>query len=240
MKNNKVTAVLLLLSILFQRILFSLSGYSEYAFPFASGLMVTESFQWNLLLLLYTFLPIPFMLFYFWGRGEELVNGYGKLVLMRSHSRFKLILREQVRTIWTLMLFVAVQLSVFTFDTREGWIELSVSRIVFVMTMYFLTLLCIIFLQMGLGLCFSSEHANLITNVYVLISLSLGTLLAETKSYSITGLLLFPNMAFASRNGVIPQDNISFSGGTGFGVMVFYLIVLLTLAQIFFQKKDIF
>ena len=96
MKNNRINLLLIAFAVIMQRVLFQTLDFESYEFPFASSLMIFQSQTGNLLIILYTFLPIPFILFEFSGMVHELMEGYGKLWIIRAYRKDRLYMKTMI------------------------------------------------------------------------------------------------------------------------------------------------
>lgn len=239
MKSNKVNLLLIASSIIVQRLLFQSSGFELYEFPFASSLMIFTSQTGNLLLTLYAFLSFPFILFEFSGCIRTLTEGYGKLWVIRAYNKEKLFLKTIVKCIWKILAIATYQIIIFSIATGD-WKAMSGSQTLLVLLTYYLGMIIMVMLQCLLELCVNVSYANLICNIFFVGSLFCGTLLLTTERLKWIGVLLFPNMMFGTRNGMIQQATINVDYRYSLLWMIFLAICILCLAILNFKKKDIY
>lgn len=226
-------------SIFVQRLLFETVVFDLYELPFASCLMIFESQKANIILMLYTILPIPFILFIFSGMTKELTEGCGKLWIIRNYQKEKLYLK--IIGSCAVELFVVVICQVFVFSINQrNWKSILVNEIGQIMVIYYLGILEIVLLQSVLELFIDVSYANLITNIFLVGSLWLGNIFLPIEKMKWIGLLLFPNMLFGGRNGIIRQETIHIE----YDYLLCYLVFLIILSGgvfiLKFNKKDIF
>lgn len=237
-KNNGVNLLLLVIILVVQEaLLFTVSSGS---LRFSTALDVYDSFLSTLLVVLYEYLPIPFVLFLFMGWNSELVSGYGKLLIIRSYGRNRLCLRETGEILAGVFGIVAVQCLIsLAGDMVQGtagkeWICGSL-RIVF---LYALGLFVTVLLQFSLELVTEAENANLLANIFVVASIFIGnTVISEGKGKWLL-CIFFPNLLFAKRNGAGRADGMEMMA------TLTALLVWMTALAVFslrkFQKRDIY
>lgn len=166
------------------------------------------------------------------------MEGYGKLLIIRAYNRMRLCLITILRMSAILFGIVLFQVIVFCIGDGE-WVHLTIKESIIILCSYYLGLLGIILLQFLLELLVSCELANIITNVFVVVSLFVGFHLIPYDNSGIVSIALFPNLAFASRNGIINSQYIVtiFDMPT---VPLFVIIVILLIGSVVvFRKKDI-
>lgn len=239
MKSNKVNMLLIAFSIIVQRLLFQSSGIELYQFPFASSLMIFTSQTGNILLILYAFIPIPFILFEFSGCVSQLTEGYGKMWVIRAYKKEKLFVKTIVRCIWEIFIIAIYQVIIFAIAAEE-WKMISHSQILLVLLIYYLGMITMVILQCLLELCVDVSYANLICNTFFVGSLFLGTLLLTTEKLKWFGVLLFPNMMFGTRNGIIQQAIINLDYRYPLVYMICLIVGMVCLAVFKFRKKDVY
>lgn len=239
MKNKKMNLLLILGAILMQRLLYQSMGFELYKFPFASSLMVFESEKGNLLLLLYAFVPIPFILFELSGRGQELTEGYGKLWMIRSYKREWLCLKI-IKNIALKLLAIVVFATLIFFVGAEKWKNITFRQVVLIIMAYYMGLMAVVLLQFYLEFFVDPGYANVIVNVFFILSLFIGNSVIISDKISWLGIILFPNMMFGTRNGMIFQQNIDINYAHVILYLIVVFVMLCVLSVLKFRKKDIF
>lgn len=239
MKSDKVNVLLIACSIILQRLLFQSSGIELYKFPFASSLMIFTSQTGNLLLTLYAFVPIPFILFGFSGCVKMLIEGYGKVWVIRAYRKEKLFIKTIFQCISRVFIIVIYQILIFCIADGE-WKMIPRNQLLLILLIYYLGMITMVILQCLLELWFDVSCANLICNIFFVGSLFCGTMLLTTEKLKWIGVLLFPNMMFGTRNGVIQQEIINIDYRYPLVYMVSLTIGILCLAAFMFKKKDVY
>lgn len=239
MGKSKASAALLLAALIVQRILFQLSEKKYAWFPFASDMEISFGFLSKLIDTAYGYLPWAFILFFFWGYGGDLIGGYGKLIAIRSHQRVRLCLDRQMRIAAALLGIVAVQTALFS-AANPQWEPLETKVWVQALALYYLGILNLVLLQFLLELKIRTEYANLIANLFAAVALLIGNRSIPADRYGIVTIGLFPNLAFASRNGVIESQYVLFEKNVSLAGSLGVLTALTVLSLIAIRKKDLF
>lgn len=210
----------------------------DYELPFFSGLLSADSLSGNMLLTLYSIIPIPFLLMFFSGDMEDVTKGYGKLLLVRSYGKGRLMVRLIVRTFLYVTAVSLVMTAAFTLIRIECWKLLSLEQAAQGLVMYILTMTAMVLLQYLLELFMEVQYANLAVIIGLVTALLIsGSIGAEYEEFN---LLLFPNLAFAQKNGILTEG-----GDTSFHLIALCWILLITVLLGVFclkklKKKDIF
>ena len=239
MKNRMINSALIVSAILLQRFLYQTVDFEWYQIPFASSLMTLQNENGNLLLILYAFVPIPFILFEFSGRGRALTEGYGKLWVIRAYKREHLCVNAIGKSIIELFVIILFQTIVFLpFDQK--WQDITGSQMSLILMMYGIGMLNLVLLQFYLEFMMETNYANVLTNIFFVVSLFIGSRVLRSEIFYWVGLLLFPNMLFGTRNGAIYQETgyIHFEYAVITMLMLTVLLCLLIVMK--FRKKDIF
>lgn len=149
MKNRKTNLLLIACAIIIQRLLFQTITPDVYEFPFASSLMIYQSQIGNIVLVLYAFIPIPFILFEFSGKVTDLTKGYGKLWIIRSCGKERLYLKMIRQCAVELFVIVLYQTVIFGIGA-EKFKEISLVQILLTIAAYYIGILALILLQLFL------------------------------------------------------------------------------------------
>lgn len=230
---------LLIASIIVQRILFQFSEKDYSMLPFASDMQISFGFLSKIIDTAYGYLPWAFFLFFFWGCGRDLVDGYGKIVAIRSHQMIGFCMKRQIRIAIVILGIVAIQAVVFSLYT-EGWTILRASTWIKVLMMYYLGTLNLVFLQFLLELKMETEYANLTVNIFAVVALVAGNRIIPFDRSGALTILLFPNLAFSSRNGILESQYVLFEGSISLIGSLSVLVVLISMALFVMRKTDLF
>ena len=228
MKNKWLNIILIICMIIMQRVVIQMSGYEVYQLPFASTLFIFDNPTSNLVQILYAYIPLPFVLFYFSGNAREITTGYGKLWLIRSYSRERLYLKNAILSAAKLACIVIGQTIIFLICDGT-WNDLSSIKLIQVIVTYFVGVWTLIQLQFLLELFMDASISNIIGN-NVLIN----------RDLSRIGVMLFPNMLFGTRSGIIYQKNIYVRYETSIIYVIILLVVLNIISIIKYKKTDIY
>ena len=239
MKNKKLTLLLIALIIITQRFLYQIADFEFYQIPFASSLTILQNQTGNIALILYAYLPIPFILFYFSERGHELTIGYGKLLIIRSYKRGRLYLKT-VKTCAIELLIIVFYQTILFLPSKKCWGTLNLDQFFLILVTYYLGLLTIVALQLYFDFLFESSFANLFTNLFFIVSIFIGNFALTTKHFNWLGVVLFPNLLFGTRNGLISQKNIYIDYKYSITILCTAFILFLLLTILKFKKKDIY
>ncbi|MFQ7310806.1 DUF2705 family protein [Sellimonas sp.] len=239
MKNRKVSFLLLVSMLLIQRLLYQTTDLELYQFPFASSLRIFDGQTSNILMILYVLIPIPYVLFEFSGKVKGLLEGYGKLFVIRSYKREWLYLKTIGKCALELIVIIGVQTLMFLWG-RQKWEEISALQAGLVLAAYWLGLFLLVMLQMCLEFFMDSNYANLIINIFFVLSLFIGTGTMRSERLYGIGILFFPNLFFGTRNGAIQQGDIDVNYEFALTYLVMASVIVCVFSIQKFRKKDIF
>src|SRR5699024_6058111 len=110
-------------------------------------LLSAETPGGNLTVILHSIIVLPFLLWVFSGKMENIVNGYGRLYIIRNYSRKKMLLKESRNMLMTVILFQTYTWAVFQAGAREDWEMLTAAEQIRVMSLYALALAATVMLQ---------------------------------------------------------------------------------------------
>ena len=225
MKNKWLNIILIICMIIMQRVVIQMSGYEVYQLPFASTLFIFDNPTSNLVQILYAYIPLPFVLFYFSGNAREITTGYGKLWLIRSYSRERLYLKNAILSAAKLACIVIGQTIIFLICDGT-WNNLSSIKLIQVIVTYFVGVWALVQLQFLLELFMDASISNIFVNVFLVVSLIIGNSVLINSELSRIGVMLFPNMLFGTRSGIIYQKNIYVRYETSIIYVIILLVVL--------------
>lgn len=231
-KSKLITLSTLLCAIIMQAFTFLNASGVYYENGFAIGISNQSKnydVAFNLVLI---FLPIVFILFFFSGTIQEITQGYGKLLIIRSYSKVKLILKRLFRNSGLLLLMVLLQCAVFLFVNSS---LIRVEKGMFQsLIMYFIILHSIIMLQSFLELYITPQNTSIILLIYSFASYYI---VQVTEENVLIKILLFPCLMFGMQNGAVSGENIYYVY-LCIGVILNVILVLLCVHK--FKKIDIF
>lgn len=218
---------------LFIQIYFMKDLISEiYEIPFVSvmpGKEVNSQNIFNLWIGL-CYIPIPFILLTFSNDVKELLNGYGKLLVIRNYSKRLLMVRticKAVLQIGIVVLFTWIVQNVFLTNTGRYSLKVQALSII----LYILVFSSLVVLQYIFELFLSAQTANVIINAYIILSLLLWRPIMDISPY--LNKILFINLGYINRNGGMSAI---------YKNMLSSFVILLILAVIcteIFSRKDI-
>ena len=225
MKNKWLNIILIICMIIMQRVVIQMSDYEVYQLPFASTLFIFDNQTSNLVQILYAYIPLPFVLFYFSGNAREITTGYGKLWLIRSYSRERLYLKNAILSAAKLACIVIGQTIIFLICDGT-WNDLSSIKLIQVIVTYFVGVWTLIQLQFLLEL--------------FMVSLIIGNSVLINRDLSRIGVMLFPNMLFGTRSGIIYQKNIYVRYEASITYVIILLVILNIISIMKYKKTDIY
>ncbi len=231
-KSKLITLSTLLCAIIMQAFTFLNASGVYYENGFATGISNQSKnydVAFNLVLI---FLPIVFILFFFSGTIQEITQGYGKLLIVRSYSKVKLILKRIFRNSGLLLLMVLLQCAVFLF-VNSSLIRVEKGMLQSLI-MYFIILHSIIMLQSFLELYITPQNASIILLIYSFASYYI---VQVTEENVLIKILLFPCLMFGMQNGAIDCESVYYIYLTT-GVLLNFLLMMLCIRK--FRRIDIF
>lgn len=232
LKRNLIIYILLLTAVVSQMMILRSEYVVNYGIQFATSLLSFNTIAGNILMVFYSFIPIPFILFVFWGDVHEIVVGYGKLFVIRNYSKSILMMKTIGKTSLKLLIIIGTMYLISVmFMAKPSVLNWRMQLVI--LLMYYGIILSVILLEYILELFVESQYANLAINVFVVISLILGS---YTDCSSTFARVLFPNLAFANRNGIFCDNSIV-------PVMIFTVIIIIIFIIIscgVYRKRDVF
>jgi hypothetical protein len=150
--------------------------------------------------------------FYFVGVIEDYLSGYGVLLIVRNYSLPKLVLRLFSKVFIELNAIVSFQFVIYIFIsviTKKSILEFSMIEFIKSYIIYILTIYLLILIQLLLEMYVKAQVAMLITNVYAVSSILIGSMLFEIEKGYIFLYLLIPNFAMAARTTIFNQNSFS-------------------------------
>jgi len=214
------------------------SDLYDTALPFAAGLQAADTGGGNVTQILYAVIPVPFLLWLFSGRADAIALGYGKVYIIRSYSREKLLLKEAGKIALSTGIIQCFTWALFQGFSRQSWEPLDLQVQARVMLLYTLALIAALLLQFCLELIISQVYAQIATLVFFAGSLFAYSAAGEKGLPLAVRFALFPNLGFAMRNGALEGED-----GTVFccclAALLFICALLIYISLKILRKKDI-
>ncbi len=232
LRNNFTSISMVVFSSIVQWVLIRESEMFTHALPFLSGLSTADTFSGNEYFILCSIFPIPFFLMLFSGKVYDLTEGYGKVLIVREYSKNRLLCVMYLRSLLWIGLIACYLLALFSIGESEQWEPLTGGQTIAGIFLYGLTLAVCVQLQFALELYFKAHQSWILVILFFTLSLFLA---ANEGSQSCISFLLFPNLAFAHRNGVLAGEDIT-------GEALWLTLIWLTLGVFClkkFKRKDI-
>lgn len=231
-KTKLVSLVTLIAAIILQIFTFCRDTYSSYEFGFAIGISA-EYRSGNVVLTLINYMiPLIFILFFTSGSMQNLIQGYGKVLLVRNYSRTKLIVKQLFKNLLTLMIIVLFQCAAILYFNQ--FLKSVKSGILKSLIMYFVIMSAIIMLQCLLEFYIPSHTVNAVLFIYSLVSY---WIVQVTGNISVLKIILFPSLMFGMQNGALSGENIYYLY-LCIGIILNTVLAVLCIRK--FKKTDIF
>jgi hypothetical protein len=95
-------------------------------------------------------------------------------------------------------------------------------------------------LQFLLELFMDASISNIFVNIFCVVSLIIGNNVLINRDLSRIGVMLFPNMLFGTRSGIIYQKNIYVRYEASITYVIILLVILNIISIIKYKKTDIY
>ncbi|MCR8872004.1 DUF2705 family protein [Peribacillus frigoritolerans] len=240
--SNKIF-IFVVITIIIQAVLMRNFDFLHTGYLFLDGVPITSSYQLESKFLLYWYLPIVAMSFYFTGYFKKIVQTYGKLILIREYNKTKWMLIRYFLLMRDLILFVFCQISVFSIDILLQHNELHIVENLQKIFMYYLSLLIIFSIQLLLELLLDIQIAQLIINIYIVISVIAVKMFFTNDVTKFIYYTLIPNYGMGFRNGLsnnVPLFQSDLINSTiGLYILLSLQILLVVISIVKFKKIDI-
>ncbi|MFG6497019.1 DUF2705 family protein [Fictibacillus sp. UD] len=242
MLKNRALFLLVVIIMIIQAVLLNHFDTLYSSLPFLDGVPITSSYALENKFLVYWFLPIVAMSFYFTGYCSDVLKTYGKVIIIRNYGRTRWLFNRFVSMMIVTLIFVVIQVLIFRFLLTDSTINLEGIEVIKLLAMYFLTLSALFALQLVMELFISPQVAQMVVNVYIVVSL-----LLTKQIYLIGGgfiyYLFLPNYAMGFRNGLTSISEfqtpiISYPIGITVLMIIIASIVGFSISRI--KKIDIF
>lgn len=233
MKKTKLVSLVTLISaIILQIFTFCRDTYSSYEFGFAIGISAEYKTGNIIFTLINYMIPLIFILFFTSGSMQNLIQGYGKVLLVRNYSRTKLGVKQLFKNLITLLIIVLFQCSAILYFNR--FLKNVKNGILESLIMYFVILSAIIMLQCLLEFYIPSHTVNTVLFIYSLVSY---WIVQVTGNISVLKIILFPSLMFGMQNGALSGENIYYLF-LCIGIILNTVLAVLCIRK--FKKTDIF
>lgn len=238
MKNRKLF-MLVVITILFQRIIISNIYLEYYSYPFLNGVPITNNIIIHNLYLIQWFFPLYFVMIYFSGSIDNLLYGYGKLLILRRNSKIKIFLMLLFKNYFIMLLFLLIHCIIFSLG-NSNYKLLSLKQILMMFFIYYMTLITLVSMQMFTEFYMIPQVSNLLISIYILMSILIENQLLLMGRVTFFNYILIPNFAMGFRNGVISSvsKNINYTCDLIILVSLNFLITIFSIVKL--RKKDLF
>lgn len=231
-KTKLVSLVTLIVAIILQIFTFCRDTHNSYEFGFAIGISAEYKTGNIIFTLINYMIPLIFILFFTSGSMQNLIQGYGKVLLVRNYSRTKLIVKQLFKNLLTLLIIVLFQCAAILYFNQ--FLKSVKSGILKSLIMYFVILSAIIMLQCLLELYIPSHTVNAVLFIYSLVSY---WIVQVTGNISVLKIILFPSLMFGMQNGALSGENIYYLF-LCIGIILNTVLAVLCIRK--FKKTDIF
>lgn len=186
-------------AVVVQQLIICYMGANTGGLLFLDGVPIISNFTLHNISMGIWYFPIFFLLYHFSSRATDLLHGYGQLLVIRSYSKSKILLKEIKYILTHTLPIVFFQFIVGVLIHHDLNLLLDVNCYL-ELIMYYLTVVVIILLQLCLELMISAPVANITCNVYILVSVIIFNL---AGSSNLIKYILLPNAAMGVRNGIL-------------------------------------
>lgn len=231
-KTKLVSLVTLIAAIILQIFTFCRDTHNSYEFGFAIGISAEYRIGNIIFTLINYMIPLAFILFFTSGSMQNLIQGYGKILLVRNYSRIKLIAKQILKNVLTLLIIVLFQCVAILYFNQ--FLKIVKSGILKSLIMYFVIMSAIIMLQCLLEFYIPSHTVNAVLFIYSFASYCI---VQMTGNIAVLKIILFPSLMFGMQNGALIGENIYYLY-LCIGVVLNIIFALLCMRK--FRKTDIF
>ncbi len=221
MRRNRTSLMIWAAAVVTQWFCMKQSGIFQYEQPFFTGLEKADSMGGNLTMVLYSLTSLPFLLLLFSGNVSRMLHGRGSLLLIRSYGRWKLWLAMIGRLAIGAGMLIACMLVLFAVGKDGTWEMIAPLEKVAGAALYYVSVLDILLIQYVLELYLKTGSAYVFMTVFTAAALLLPGVTGKDSLW--LNAVLFPNLGFAQKNGVLEN------GGT----LVHAGVTAILLAMIF-------
>lgn len=221
-------AIILFIVVLIQYVYFMNDSLAHSSFPFLDGAPTPVSYPNLVSYLIGWYISIGASSFILLGHISDSLSDYGKYTILRGKSRASWLMSKVIH-IWRVVLVLVVsQLFVSTFfQTILAFNPvLELTNLFDGVMFYVLIIVAILSIQMILELYIKSQLAFILTNCYVLLSITIVEVFAQKK---VLFHVFFPNLSMSFRNGIISNPNLQETIGQVNEQQLFLVVITLFL-----------
>jgi len=221
-------AIILFIVALIQYVYFMNDSLAHSSFPFLDGVPTPVSYPHLVSYLIGWYISIGASSFILLGHISDSLFDYGKYIILRGKSRISWLMSKAIH-MWRVVLVLAFsQLIVSTFfqTILESNPVLELTHLFEGILFYVLTIMAILSIQMILELYIKSQLAFILTNCYVLLSITIVEGFSQKK---VLFYVFFPNLSMSFRNGIIVNPNLQEIMGQFNELRLFLVVIILFL-----------
>lgn len=237
-KTKLVSLVTLIAAIILQIFTFCRDTHNSYEFGFAIGISAEYKTGNIIFTLINYMIPLIFILFFTSGSMQNLIQGYGKVLLVRNYSRTKLIVKQLFKNLLTLLIIVLFQCAAILYFNQ--FLKSVKSGILKSLIMYFVIMSAIIMLQCLLEFYLQSQIVNAVLFIFSFVSYCIVQVMgniAVLGNVAVLKIILFPSLMFGMQNGALSGENIYYLF-LCIGIILNTVLAVLCIRK--FKKTDIF
>lgn len=235
MKHSKTSIFLILVTVIMQNVIVVHTGYQDFNYTFAFGLPLAKNIK-SFLPLCNMILPVFIFSFMVSDMSEQLIHGYGKLLLVRNFSKRNLLNISIIRSCILLLIIIIFQIFLYSIH-HTGLKDVSFNIVFKAFFIYYLVNVCLIELEHLMGMLFGMQLGSLISIVYIFISSCMGYL----NQSLIIKISCFPCLMFGILNGTL-NENMYGSSSYSISIVIIACIFsgIYMINAIILKNKDIF
>ncbi|WP_161809738.1 DUF2705 family protein [Peribacillus muralis] len=198
------------------------------SFPFLDGVPTPVSYPHLVSYLVGWYISIAASSFILLGHISDSLLDYGKYIILRGKSRISWLMSKAIHMWRVVLILVFSQLIVTTFfqTTLDSNPVLELTHPFEGILFYVLTIMAILSIQMILELHMKSQLAFILTNCYVLLSITIVEGFSQKK---VLFHVFFPNLSMGFRNGMIANPTLQEIIGPFNELWLFLVVMILFL-----------
>lgn len=236
--KNKLLIFFIIISIIIQKMLYVLDS-NDYLISFLYGVPVVSSSIVHNLQLIKWYVPIFFIINYFSGSLDEILNGYGIVLIIRKRNKTELLLKKILTLKITLVFFVLFQIFIFIF-LPYGFKYESIEKTIIMVLMYYFFLEAIILIQFYLEFFVKPQIANIAVNIFMILSIILTNTFYNSKLINFLKYVFIPNLGMGFRNGTVNNEFTVIHYSYGIIIILLLNLTLIVLSINKLRRKDLY
>jgi hypothetical protein len=198
-----ITVIVIILIQIFLSFYWDSGSADITGFMFLSGLYPGEHYVLQAVWYLF-FAGISFSSM---GYFRKYVTEIGLYVMIRENSRVKIIVIRTMKLFMMIAIFCFIQLVLssiisYTMGVEQAFFVNHISAFLKIVFLYVLSIFVVIYFQVALELWFTEQVALLASNMYVLVSVSLGGILLTSGKHTWFLYFLLPNFGMYQRTNL--------------------------------------